>query len=198
MTSDLECFRGGEAKSCLPRRAGGRGHFKVAYGGDLMKSWRAIKEHKSVMHGFSISSTELLQHQVKCFVFIKWAHSWCRFRWGRQEVSHEKQILKNYSWRERAYFHYFLIRELNSIAEKIRLSFLSNTLFQGLAPQDPPLTIGPIQLMISTKQMTNLSPCRYKVESEEEDEAQFPHRLSGRDGSTILINFRSGAVMPCW
>lgn len=163
-----------------------------------MKSQRTIKEHKSIMHGFSISPTELLQHQVKCFVFIKWAHSWYRFRWGRQEGFHEKQILKNYSWRERAYFHYFLIRELNSIAEKIRLSFLSSTLFQGGAPQDPPLTAGPIQLRTSAKQMTNLSPCRHRVESEEGDEAQCPHRLSGRDGSTVLINFRSGADTPCW
>lgn len=35
-----------------------------------MKSQRAIKEHKSIMHGFTISPTELLQHQVKCFVLL--------------------------------------------------------------------------------------------------------------------------------
>lgn len=162
-----------------------------------MKSQRAIKEHKSIMHGLSISPTELLQRQVKCFVFIKWAHSWYRFRWGRQEGFHEKQIHKNYSWRERAYFLYFLIRELNSIAEKNQSFLFKQYPFPRGCSTGSSTSRWPIQPRTSAKQMTNF-PLRHRVESEEGEEAQCPHRLSGRDGSTILINFRSGADTPCW
>lgn len=120
-----------------------------------MKSQRAIKEHKSIMHGLSISPTELLQRQVKCFVFIKWAHSWYRFRWGRQEGFHEKQIHKNYSWRERAYFLYFLIRELNSIAEKNQSFLFKQYPFPRGCSTGSSTSRWPIQPRTSAKQMTN-------------------------------------------